>query len=88
MTLIWGIILLLAVLIMFIYCMIPTKDVGIIEAEKAGLIRKESYDKKKVDKILKPVFKKIDRASRKGESEVAIFKHNWFSQDKMQYQKA
>lgn len=68
--------------------MIPTKSVGVIEAEKARLIKKQSSDKKRVDRLLKPIFKKIDKAASSGLSEVALFKPDWAKRDRLVYQQA
>lgn len=59
-----------------------------MSAEQAREVRKLMADKQSLDKLLAPVFKKINKAANKGLSKVGLFERDWFSQDKLVYQKA
>lgn len=88
MTLIWAVILLLSIMAIFLFCVIPTKSVGVIDAEKARLVQKEHLDRKKLYKLLKPVFKKVVRAADDGLSETQISKIVWNIEDEVVHQQA
>lgn len=59
-----------------------------MDAEQARQVRKLSADRKDLDKLLKPVLKDIEKAANKGRSEIALFKRDWYTQEKLIYQRA
>lgn len=85
-TLVWGAILILAIMFILLLYAIPTKSMGVIDAEKARLIKKEVQDRKKVHKLLKPVLKKVVEAADNGLSETRLSERVWDIKDKVIYQ--
>lgn len=87
-TLVWGAILILAIMFTLLLYVIPTKSTGVIDAEKARLIKKEAQDRKKVHKLLKPVLEKVVEAADNGLSETRISERFWKIKDEVMYQQA
>lgn len=58
MTLIWAVILLISIMAIFLSCVMPTKSMGVIEAGKLRLAKKEKYENRKM-KVLKLIKGKL-----------------------------